>query len=197
VLRSSATLLGPGAALLQSGEAYSAGREPLIQPSEIRSQNGVLDATLTAAPGTVQLDEVTFSGSLYNTSYLPPLLRARTGDVMRIAFKNDLPDDPSNLHFHGMGVSPRGNSDNVFVHVHPGQEFKYEVKIPARDRQGPGLFWYHPHAHGVVAKQMLGGMSGGIVIDGFEKIFLHSERPAGAVSIHQAFRTCGPRDHFH
>jgi FtsP/CotA-like multicopper oxidase with cupredoxin domain len=171
VLRSSATLLGPGAALLQSGEAYSARREPLIQPSEIRSQNGVLDAALTAAPGTVQLDEVTFPGSLYNNSYLPSLLRARTGDVMRIAFKNDLPDDPSNLHFHGMGVSPRGNSDNVFVHVHPGQEFKYEVKIPARDRQGPGLFWYHPHAHGVVAKQMLGGMSGGIVIDGFEKYF--------------------------
>jgi FtsP/CotA-like multicopper oxidase with cupredoxin domain len=171
VLRSSAMLLGPGAALLQSGGAYSARREPLIPPSEIRSQNGVLDATLTAAPGTVQLDEVTFPGSLYNNSYLPPLLRARTGDVMRIAFKNDLPDDPSNLHFHGMGVSPRGNSDNVFVHVHPGQEFKYEVKIPARDRQGPGLFWYHPHAHGVVAKQMLGGMSGGIVIEGFEKYF--------------------------
>ena len=40
-----------------------------------------------------------------------------------------------------------------------------------RDRQGPGLFWYHPHAHGFVAKQMLGGMSGGIVIDGFEKYF--------------------------
>jgi hypothetical protein len=43
-------LLGPGAALLQSGGAYAGRREPLIQPSEIRSQNGVLDATLTAAP---------------------------------------------------------------------------------------------------------------------------------------------------
>jgi suppressor of ftsI len=171
VLRSSAMLLGPGSALLQSGGAYAGRRELLTQPSEIRSQNGVLDATLTAAPGTVQLDDVTFPGFLYNNSYLPPLLRARTGDVMRIAFKNDLPDDPSNLHFHGMGVSPKGNSDNVFVHVHPGQEFMYEVNIPMRDRQGPGLFWYHPHLHGVVAKQILGGMSGGIVIDGFEKYF--------------------------
>jgi suppressor of ftsI len=171
MLRSSAMLLGPGATLLQSGGAYAGAQEPLIQPSEIRSQNGVLDATLTAASGTVQLGDVTFPGSLYNKSYLPPLLRARTGDVVRIAFKNDLPDDPSNLHFHGMGVSPRGNSDNVFVHVHPGQEFKYEVKIPVRDRQGPGLFWYHPHMHGVVDKQILGGMSGGIVIDGFEKYF--------------------------
>src|SRR5207247_2966825 len=33
------------------------------------------------------------------------------------------------------------------------------------------LFWYHPHAHGVVAKQMLGGMSGGLVVDGFENLF--------------------------
>jgi FtsP/CotA-like multicopper oxidase with cupredoxin domain len=90
---------------------------------------------------------------------------------MRITFRNNLPDDPSNLHYHGMTVSPRGNSDNVFVHVHPGDEFAYEVRVPAAGRQGPGLFWYHPHAHGVVAKQMLGGMSGGLVVDGSEQLF--------------------------
>lgn len=90
---------------------------------------------------------------------------------MRIRFKNDLTDDPSNLHFHGMGVSPSGNSDNVFIHVHPGGDFQYEVNIPPNGRQGPGLFWYHPHAHGFVAKQMLGGMSGGLVVDGFENYF--------------------------
>jgi FtsP/CotA-like multicopper oxidase with cupredoxin domain len=163
-------ILAPAAPLLPC-RVYGQTGDLLVQPSEIRSQDGVLDTTLAAAAGMVQLGDVTFPGFLYNNSYLPPLLRARTGDVMRIAFKNDLPDDPSNLHFHGMGVSPRGNGDNVFVHVHPGEEFKYEVKIPVRDRQGPGLFWYHPHAHGFVAKQMLGGMSGGIVIDGFEKYF--------------------------
>ena len=70
-----------------------------------------------------------------------------------------------------MAVSPKGNSDNVFIHVHPGEEFKYEVQIPAHGRQGPGLFWYHPHAHGFVTGQMLGGMSGGIVIEGLENDF--------------------------
>jgi FtsP/CotA-like multicopper oxidase with cupredoxin domain len=90
---------------------------------------------------------------------------------MRITFRNNLPDDPSNLHYHGMSVSPQGHSDNVFVHVHPGHQFDYEVRIPAAGRQRPGLFWYHPHAHGVVAKQMLGGMSGGLVVDGFENLF--------------------------
>lgn len=127
---------------------------------------------LTApAPGTVWLGAITFPGFLYNGAYLPPLLRVQIGDTMRVRFRNDLPEDPSNLHFHGLSVSPQGNSDNVFVHVHPGQEFAYEVKVPAEGRQGPGLFWYHPHLHGVVAKQMLGGMSGGLVVDGFERYF--------------------------
>ena len=104
---------------------------------------------------------------------------------MRITFRNALPDNrpnlpicgstlsdnTSNLHFHGMAVSPKANSDNVFVCVEPGREFEYEVRIPATGRQRPGLFWYHPHAHGGVAKQMLGGMSGGLVVDGFETLF--------------------------
>jgi FtsP/CotA-like multicopper oxidase with cupredoxin domain len=171
-----ASLLPPAALLGGSGVAQvvpvdTGARQPLIQPREIRSENGVLRAEIRAAPGQVRLGDVAFDGSLYNGAYLPPTLRPRLGDTMRITFLNDLADDPSNLHFHGMAVSPRGNSDNVFVHVHPGHRFEYEVRIPATGRQRPGLFWYHPHAHGVVAKQMLGGMSGGLVVDGFETLF--------------------------
>jgi suppressor of ftsI len=178
VFRSGASLLVPGATLLGSNDTYAKTRaaktdtgEPLVQPSEIRSKNGVLEATLTAAPGTVQLGDSSFPGFLYNGSYLPPVLRVRLGDVMRITFQNRLNTDPSNLHYHGMSVSPKGNSDNVFIHVHPGEDFNYEVNIPAHDRQGPGLFWYHPHGHGFVDKQVLGGMSGGLVVDGSEKLF--------------------------
>ena len=171
VLRPGANLLVPGVALLRTRSAHAKTGDELIQPSAIRSKNGVLEATLTAAPGTVQLGDFSFPGFLYNGSYLPPVLRASVGDVMRIRFQNRLPNDPSNLHFHGMNVSPKGNSDNVFIHVHPGEDFNYEVKIPVRDRQGPGLFWYHPHAHGVVNKQIMGGMSGGLVVDGVEKLF--------------------------
>jgi FtsP/CotA-like multicopper oxidase with cupredoxin domain len=157
--------------LAQSGRSPAGDRESLAAPPEICSENSILRATLTAAPGQVRLGDTAFDGFLYNGAYLPPVLRVRLGDTMRVAFRNDLPDDPSNLHFHGMAVSPQGNSDNVFVHVHPGQRFDYEVHIPAHGRQRPGLFWYHPHAHGVVAKQMLGGMSGGLVVDGFETLF--------------------------
>ena len=169
VVPPAALLTAIGAAQCRRGNAGT--RQPLIQPREIRSESGVLRATLTAAPGRVRLGDIAFDGFLYNGAYLPPLLRPRLGDTMRITFRNHLPDDPSNLHFHGMAVSPQGNSDNVFVHVHPGHQFDYEVRIPAIGRQRPGLYWYHPHTHGVVAKQMLGGMSGGLVVDGFETLF--------------------------
>jgi len=151
--------------------APAARGEALLQPSEIGSRNGVLQTTISAAAGTVRLGDYRFDGFLYNSAYIPPVLRARVGDTMRITFKNDLPADPSNLHYHGLCVSPQGRSDNVFIHVHPGQQFDYEVRIPDNGRQRPGLFWYHPHAHGVVAKQMLGGMSGALVIDGAEQLF--------------------------
>jgi FtsP/CotA-like multicopper oxidase with cupredoxin domain len=160
------SMLGPGGHLL----AKAPTPEPLMQPAEIRSRNGILDTTIIAAPGPVRLGDQEFSGLLYNGAYVPPVLRTRLGDTMRITFRNDLPDKPSNLHYHGMSVSPQGNSDNVFVHVHPGETFQYEVRIPASGRQGPGLFWYHPHAHGFVNDQILGGMSGGLVVDGIERL---------------------------
>ena len=183
-----ASLLSPGLVVrlvaAQSRRA-DAGGKPLIEPQEIQSENGVLRTTITAVPGRVQLGNFAFPGLLYNGAYLPALLRPRLGDTMRIKFRNALPnnrsnlpicgstlsDNTSNLHFHGMAVSPKSNSDNVFVCVEPGREFEYEVRIPATGRQRPGLFWYHPHAHGVVAKQILGGMSGGLVVDGFETLF--------------------------
>src|ERR1700754_1106378 len=110
--------------------------EPLIHPPEMRSVNGVLDATITAAPGPVQLGDRAFTGLLYNGAYVAPTLRARLGDTLRISFRNNLNsglDRPgylgpicagagtaSNLHFHGMSVSPQGSSDNVFLHIQPG-----------------------------------------------------------------------------
>jgi hypothetical protein len=38
-------------------------------------------------------------------------------------------------------------------------------------RQRAGLFWYHPHAHGFVTKQILGELSGGLVVDGSDQLY--------------------------
>jgi suppressor of ftsI len=106
-MRSGAAIFAP-ALLPQAARAAAQFGEPLIQPSQIRSANGLLEATITAAPGRVQLDDFALSGYLYNGAYLPPVLRPRLGDTMRITLKNNLADDPTNLHYHGMAVSPQG-----------------------------------------------------------------------------------------
>ena len=123
-----AAISAPRAVLLKASRVFAESKEPLIQPPGINSQDGVLSTTLTAAPGHVQLSDFSFDGFLYNEKYIPPLLRVRLRDSLRVMFRNDLPDNPSNLHYHGMSVSPQGNSDNVFIHVHPGQQFQYEVR---------------------------------------------------------------------
>jgi suppressor of ftsI len=165
-----AGLFAPGLSLLRADHAKAA-QEVLISPPEIRSRNGELNVTLTASPSPMRLGDAQFPGFLYNDSYLPPLLRIRLGDVMRVRLRNNVPEGFTNLHFHGMSVSPRARSDNVFIHVLPGHEFEYEVVVPGAGRQGPGLFWYHPHGHRFVTKQMLGGLSGALVVDGFETLF--------------------------
>lgn len=70
----------------------------------------------------------------------------------------------TNLHYHGMHISPEGNGDDVFLTVQPGERYSYEIEVPA-DHPG-GLFWYHPHRHGGVTQQIRGGMAGAIIVRG-------------------------------
>src|SRR5262245_32835047 len=61
-LRRRTLLASAGAGILASalppGRARAQPTELLVEPAEIRSQGGVLNATLTAAPGPIQLGEV-------------------------------------------------------------------------------------------------------------------------------------------
>jgi suppressor of ftsI len=136
-------------------------------PSMLSSRDGRLDVELVAAPGTYTIDGHQFQGMLYNDAYVPPVWRVRLGDSLTVTLHNRL-SEPTNLHFHGLGVSPLGNGDNVFLHVRPGETFTYQVKIPERH---VGLFWFHPHMHGNVDAQIIGGMSGGIIVEGSERLY--------------------------
>ena len=74
----------------------------------------------------------------------------------------------TNLHFHGLHVSPDAPQDDVITMMTmPGQSLHYTVNIPLD--QPPGLYWYHTHPHGESYQQDLDGMSGAIVIDGMER----------------------------
>jgi L-ascorbate oxidase len=70
----------------------------------------------------------------------------------------------TNLHSHGLWVSPSGNSDNVLISIKPQVDFEYEYNIPID--HPAGTFWYHPHQHGATAMQVASGMAGALVVEG-------------------------------
>jgi hypothetical protein len=127
---------------------------PLFKnPPMVESHNGRLDVDLVAAPATYKIDGHRFEGMLYNGAYILAMWRVRAGDTVNVTLHNRLAED-TNFHFHGLDVSPLGNGDNVYLHIHPSQTFHYQVTIPQRH---VGIFWFHPHLHGDVDRQIIGG----------------------------------------
>jgi FtsP/CotA-like multicopper oxidase with cupredoxin domain len=116
----------------------------------------------------------------YNGKLVGPVIEARPGDTLNVFLDNELPPEPdmggehnpniphgfntTNLHFHGMHVSPVGNADNVLLALGPGQRFQFEVKIPSD--HPAGTYWYHPHRHGSTAIQLGSGLAGALIIRG-------------------------------
>lgn len=157
------------------------GGAPLEDPPEIRSSGGTLTATLTVGYTGTTIAGCPVRLRTYDGALVGPTLRVRPGDTLSITLDNGLPPNPhphpmpmdinvphdfntTNLHTHGLHVSPSGNSDNVLLSIEPGETFDYEIAIP--DDHPPGTFWYHAHRHGSTALQVSSGMAGSIVIEG-------------------------------
>jgi suppressor of ftsI len=142
----------------------------LPEPPLVKSVNGVAEVSLVA-----DIDPATgLPGFDYNGVHnVIPTISVKPGDAIVVDVTDELPPahgmaDDINLHFHGLGVSPKAPGDDVLGTVgEPGQNLHYVVHVPAN--QEPGLYWYHPHVHGEVNFQVgEGGMSGAIIIDGLE-----------------------------
>ncbi|MGA9507661.1 MAG: multicopper oxidase domain-containing protein [Candidatus Sulfotelmatobacter sp.] len=146
----------------------------LPQPPQVRAKNHVVSLTLYA------VKENGRDAFVFNGVTVAPIIRASPGDTLKITYINDLPTkstescapnpcmDMTNLHFHGLTVSPNAPQDDILTMLaKPGQALHYSVKIP-RDHE-PGLFWYHTHPHGESERQVLDGMSGAIVVEGMER----------------------------
>ena len=134
-----------------------------VNPPEYVSVDGVLEATLRVAPGEFLIGDQVARTTVYNDIYTGPTLRVKPGDEIRLTLINDT-DEPTNLHFHGMTVSPLYNGDNVRLYIYPGETFEYVIKIP--EYHYPGLFWYHSHLHGLSQRQVLRGLSGALIVEG-------------------------------
>ena len=75
----------------------------------------------------------------------------------------------TNLHFHGLSVPPVCHQDDVLnTFISPsGPAFEYRLQIPPD--QPPGVYWYHPHVHGMSNVQVQGGASGALIVEGIER----------------------------
>lgn len=69
---------------------------------------------------------------------------------------------PVNLHVHGAHVSPRGNADNVLLHIDAGMSNTYVYDIPKN--MTPGTYWYHSHLHTLTASQTYYGLAGLLLV---------------------------------
>lgn len=115
--------------------------------------------------------------------YVAPALVSRPGQTVRIKIRNLLPADPgcpghpadinkphcyntTNLHSHGLWISPAGISDNVLRQLPPNPDFTYEYEYNIPGDHPAGTFWYHPHVHGSTAIQVSSGLAGALVIKG-------------------------------
>ncbi|MDF3313342.1 multicopper oxidase family protein [Rhodococcus sp. T2V] len=150
----------------------AAGAE-LSEPSVLSSTGGELAIELEAAEGNLPVAGGRAQVLGFNGGVPGPTLRIRPGDRLRVRLRNRL-TEPTNLHLHGLHVSPAGNGDNPFLRIEPGQDFDYEYQLP--DTHLPGVYWYHPHHHGLVADQIFGGLYGAIIVDDPEPIPVTRER---------------------
>ena len=118
-----------------------------------------------------------------------PTLRVRPGDLLVMRLTNAEPKaagpahkmksngcttgtmtaSATNVHFHGLTVPPVCHQDDVLnTLIDAGDKpFEYRLRIPPNEP--PGLYWYHPHVHGLSKAQVLGGASGALIVEGVER----------------------------
>ena len=162
-----------GTNLFSSGAesaAIRAGRE-IHYDLPIRFTDGLINNPATGRDDPVRLRS-------YGERFVAPTIVMKPGQTVRIGLHNRLPLEPgcadgkginqphcfniTNLHSHGLWVSPTGNSDNVLLSLHPGVDFEYEYNVP--EDHPAGTFWYHPHKHRLdrdAGRQRHGGRTGG------------------------------------
>ena len=91
-------------------------------------------------------------------SYLGPVLRLRSGQHVRIRFRNNL-GEPSIIHWHGLDIPENADGHPRFA-IGQNQEFVSNFTVINR----AGTYWYHPHPHMRTAPQVYKGLAGLVIV---------------------------------
>jgi FtsP/CotA-like multicopper oxidase with cupredoxin domain len=161
-------------------------------PPTLSSENGALDLAFDYFTTTDSANRTLFC-FVTPVGLESPTLRIKPGETLSIAVRNRNPPAPAgsptevvsnasdrcgdstmtvtslNVHYHGTNTTPACHGDQV-IHtiINSGETFNYRVLFPANEP--PGLYWYHPHVHGIAEAAAQGGASGAIVIEGIENV---------------------------
>ena len=149
----------------------AAGPAPLTTLPEVDSVNGVASVSLTA-----KFDAASRPAFYWQGQEVAPTIRVHPGDTIQLSFQNSLPEfcavgvvSNANLHFHGLSSSPNAPGDDVIdTNAAPGAAVTYTVVI--NPDQPPGMYWYHPHAHGLASYEVGNGMAGAIIVEGIGNV---------------------------
>lgn len=134
--------------------------------------------TLVVELAELCLPATCFSTRTYNGTVPGPTIVTHPGSVLEVTIINALgPEDnakvsprrdkhfqkpnSTNVHPHGLHVSPW--EDDIGVLVEPGERHTFRYTLPP-DHAG-GLAWYHPHGEGSSTMQTAGGMFGALLVE--------------------------------
>jgi FtsP/CotA-like multicopper oxidase with cupredoxin domain len=162
------------------------------QPPALFSSNGVLNLKLSYQETTDAAGRTLFC-FMTPQGQEEPTLHVSPGDTLNITVTNNTPSSPVeeafnppncgdtsmtgssvNIHYHGTNTSPQCHADDVVkTLINSGSTFQYSVQFPSNEP--PGLYWYHPHVHGIAEPAVYGGAAGALVVEG-----IHNVQPATA-----------------
>jgi suppressor of ftsI len=134
-----------------------------LQPPTRTSSAGQLATNLRVTQGTVPIGTTMVEALTYEHMYPGPTLEIQAGDRLVVDLIND-GSQITNVHTHGLHVSPRSPADNVFVAVHPGNHYRYEYQVP--EDHPAGTYWYHAHWGMLTDVQVFGGLFGTLIVRG-------------------------------
>ncbi|WP_331056124.1 multicopper oxidase family protein [Longimicrobium sp.] len=143
---------------------------PVLDPA----QQPVQGTTLRMAPATYNVGSRSYTTNVYNGQFVAPTLTMQPGQQFQLSVVNNMTGTASeadtlvthtNFHTHGLVVTPSPNGGDNVTHIstpNGGGTQAYNFPVPAVHTQG--MFWYHPHPHGVTGPQVAGGLSGALMV---------------------------------
>lgn len=101
------------------------------------------------------LDGVETESYGYNGDYLGPVIKVQKGEQVNVHIKNELGDEETTVHWHGLEVpgSADGGPHNV---IKPNEIFSPSFTIT----QPAATLWYHPHPLHKTGEQVYKGLAG-------------------------------------